>query len=223
MTPPTSLPEDVAALVRLSATIAVGRIEDLVAQLASAGDRVDPREIDEAILQAWLFVGFPATLEAMVAWSRIRDRASSDEDPLAGPEAAPQRAARGEALCRSVYGTAYEPLRRNVAAAHPSLDRWMVETGYGTVLGRAGLAPLVRELCIVAILAAQGWGRQLHSHLRGAVNHGAPRAWVEAALEEGLAVQSPPTATRLRALAGEIMDGLASADDESGGESTDVH
>ncbi len=60
----------------------------------------------------------------------------------------------------------------------------MVVEGYGKVLGRPGLSLMMRELCIVAILAVTGASKQLYAHLRGALNVGATPADVDAALAE---------------------------------------
>jgi 4-carboxymuconolactone decarboxylase len=60
----------------------------------------------------------------------------------------------------------------------------MVVEGYGKVLARPGLPLVMRELCIVAILAVTGASKQLYSHLRGALNVGALPADVDTALAE---------------------------------------
>ncbi len=54
--------------------------------------------------------------------------------------------------------------------------------GYGKVLGRPGLDLATRELCIVALLAVLRTPRQLYSHLRGALNAGAPPPEMEEVL-----------------------------------------
>jgi len=70
----------------------------------------------------------------------------------------------------------YDRLRRNIRKLHPALDDWMIVEGYGKVLSRPGLDLPRRELCIIAACAASEQDRQLHSHLRGALNVGvAPR------------------------------------------------
>ena len=71
-----------------------------------------------------------------------------------------------------------------MAAIHPDLDRWMLQTGYGRVLSRPGLAPRMRELCVIAVLAGQNVTPQLFSHLRGAVNVGANVAECESVLKQ---------------------------------------
>lgn len=180
-----------AALVEVSAAVAAGEPEELRAALESASPAATPVEVEETILQAYLFVGFPGALEAMAMWRKVR---GGGPTPATGPprESLAEWHARGEALCRRIYGDAYESLRENVRRLHPALDRWMVEEGYGKVLSRPGLAPLRRELCNVALLAASGHARQLHSHLRGALRLGARPEAVEDALERGLRHASDP-------------------------------
>jgi len=179
---------------------------DVERELRRARVDVDPRRVDETIVQSCLFLGFPAALEAAGAWRGIRGSAPADDDPLAPATRATERAERGERLCRRVYGSAYDALRANVADANPALDRLMVETGYGTVLARPGLEPATRELCLVAVLAVQARDRQLYSHLRGALRTGAPPAWVEAALGLGLSRAPVDARDRLRELWHEVRE-----------------
>ena len=212
------LPEDVATLVRLSAALAAGDDEGVERELQIAAGH-DVRQVDETIVQSCLFLGFPAALEAAARWRTIRgEDAAADADPLASPARASERLERGVDLCRRIYGTAYEALRASVADASPALDRLMVEVGYGTVLGRPGLEPARRELCLVAVLAAQARDRQLHSHLRGALRTGAPPGWVEDALEIGLERVGDAAAARIRDLWADVRRRL-----EPGGRNADVH
>lgn len=171
-----------ASVVRLSAALGRGGEEAVEDALEAASRRVGDgglrREaVEEAILQAHLFLGYPAALTALGRWRRLGHPA-----PEPRSADAEERRSRGERVCRAVYGENYGKLRNNVAALHPDMDRWMVEEGYGRVLGRPGLELRVRELCIVAQLAGSGYGPQLHSHLRGALNAGASPEEVEAAL-----------------------------------------
>ena len=204
---PMGLPSDAANLVRLSAALAAGDEEGVAMELRRAAERHDPRGVEEAIAQSCLFLGFPAALEAAAAWQRIRGgEPVADDDPLSEAGLGRERAQRGRELCRTIYGSAYEELRRNVAAASPTLDRLMVETGYGRVLGRPGLDAARRELCLVAVLAVQGRDPQLHSHLRGALRVGAPPTWVEEALEIGLEYLGSAPRSRLRRLWREVAE-----------------
>jgi 4-carboxymuconolactone decarboxylase len=167
-------------LVELAAAQAAGRgeaMEAAMARLQEAGRLV---EVEEALLQSYLFLGFPAAIEAFRRWRTYVP------GPPAGTAADLEGwASRGESVCSVVYGEKYGQLRRNIARFHPDLDRWMVVEGYGKVLGRSGLPLEVRELLIVAVLVVQGAParRQLRSHLQGALNAGAKPAQIEATIE----------------------------------------
>jgi 4-carboxymuconolactone decarboxylase len=185
------------ALVALSAALSAGDAAALGVAMDGAARAATRRQVEEALLQSYLFLGYPAAMRALGAW-RARGHAPSTRAPgvvdadaaEAGEPASDDRAAwraRGEAVCARVYGGAYPRLRENVARLHPDLERWMLEEGYGKVLGRPGLALVDRELCIVALLAGLDAPRQLHSHLRGALNVGASPAQVERALEAAAA------------------------------------
>jgi 4-carboxymuconolactone decarboxylase len=167
------------ALLELSAAVASRDQRALERTLHMVARFCDPAEVDEVLLQAHLFVGFPIALEALMLWRKVLP----DRDVDGAEEDAAGWAGRGEAVCRSVYGRGYEKLRANVQRLHPDLDRWMVVGGYGRVIGRPRLDLATRELCVVALLAVWNAPRQLHSHLRGAVNVGASERDVESALE----------------------------------------
>ncbi len=169
-----------AALLRLSAALAAGN-EQVLAEAMAGAARAAPRvEAEEVLLQGFLFLGYPATLRVLALW---RERVGGPAAAVAPPEERADWQARGERVCREVYGEAYERLRENVAGLHPDIDRWMLEEGYGKVLGRPGLPLRERELCIVALLAGVPTAaRQLHSHLRGALNVGATPEEVDEAL-----------------------------------------
>lgn len=191
MTDEPSLTPRRRCLVRLSAAIASdddGRLEEALDRAAEAQLTrvVEQREVEETILQSYLFVGFPATLAAMEGWRGRSSEAPRERDPLVEPDSPELWRKRGEAVCERVYGRAYGRLRREMRRLHPALDRWAVTEGYGKVLGRPALPLVDRELCVVALLAVRGRDPQLHSHLRGALEAGADRETVEAALEAAL-------------------------------------
>ena len=166
-------------LARASGALAARDVGRLRHELEVAARTCKAVEVEEILLQSYLFLGYPAALSAFRLWREVsgRDASLSYDEP--GVDSAEER---GEALCRRVYGGNYEALRRNIAALHPSLDRWMVAEGYGRVLGRPGADPSLREACIVAVLAVLDAPAQLHSHLRGAVAVGIPPADVDAVL-----------------------------------------
>lgn len=138
--------------------------------------------VEEAILQAYLFAGFPRALNATREWRRVSGIAAPAAAEMPEPDLDRWRAA-GEATCAIVYGKFYDKLRHNIVALHPALDEWMIVEGYGKILSRPGLELRLRELCIVAACVASGQDRQLHSHLHGSLNAGASEAEVKGTLE----------------------------------------
>jgi len=188
------------ALLRVAAALGTRDADRVRSALAEARGAADATAVEEVILQSHLFVGFPDALNALGAWREVGGLpapAASGEDP-AGWEA------RGEDVCEAVYGANYRKLRENVRALHPDFEGWMVAGGYGRVIGRPGLDLETRELCIAALLAVWNVPRQLHSHLRGALNAGATVAEVDEAVEVACAFVAADAAARVRALWAEI-------------------
>jgi 4-carboxymuconolactone decarboxylase len=171
-------------LVSLAIVIATGDEPTLRRGMAHAVARaLDPQWVEELMLQSYLFAGFPRALNAAREWRRASGHQAPAEDESIDPVRAGQFRERGERTCATVYGDMYARLRTNIRALHPALDTWMIDDGYGKVLGRPGLDLRRRELCIVAVCAALQQERQLHAHLHGALNAGATPAEVEGALE----------------------------------------
>jgi 4-carboxymuconolactone decarboxylase len=181
-------------LVAISAALPVGRGAPLAAALrAAAGD--DRVAVEEVLLQSYLFLGFPAALNGMSLWRKVLP-AAAVPPPVAGrrgDELLSWRA-RGEEVCSQVYAGQYDRLRAHVSALHPELEAWMLEEGYGKVLGRPGLGLRVRELCVVALLAGLDAVPQLFAHLRGALNVGASEADVAETLALAAQVHGPARA-----------------------------
>ncbi|MEA2761873.1 MAG: 4-carboxymuconolactone decarboxylase [Gemmatimonadaceae bacterium] len=170
-------------LVRIAGAIA-GSPEGQVRSLMSeALDEVDPIQVEEIILQSYLFAGFPRTLNAMRMWRVVSERPAPSIDPEAAAEDFDLWRTRGAETCAIVYGESYEKLRQNVCDLHPALDEWMIVDGYGKVLSRPGVDLRTRELCVVAACAVSGQQRQLHSHLHGALNSGSSVGEIAAVLD----------------------------------------
>lgn len=198
-----------AALVRVSAAAAAGAPADVAAQARAAleaGAGAVP--LYEAVLQSYLFLGFPRAIEALFAIAPVlaaadgvgAGRAADGVEagrvaPGAGgiaaagaiaPGAAPFEPERwrrdGDALCRRVYGRNYDKLVRTIGELSPDLAEWMIVEGYGKTLSRPGLGTIEREYAVVAILTATRMWRQLRSHAIGAVNVGGTRADVKEAI-----------------------------------------
>ncbi|HET6638409.1 MAG TPA: asparaginase [Gemmatimonadota bacterium] len=164
---------EAAAVIRLGAAAASGDAERLVAALEGAG-AIASDDIEELLLQTYLFAGFPRTINAFFTWQgwASRDGRERGERRTEASSAETLRE-RGEALCRRVYGDHYEPLRIRLERLHPEIAEWTLVEGYGKVLGRPGSpGPDMRELAAVGALIALGAGRQLAAHLRGALHVG---------------------------------------------------
>lgn len=158
-------------LVRLSAALGRGDQDALVTAMDDAAAMAQAEAVEEVLLESYLFLGFPAALNGLKLWRRRTGRAA----PAAAPDDWPLWQQRGVAVCRQVYAGHYDRLREVVAALHPDLEHWMIVEGYGKVLGRPGLELRQRELCAVAMLAAQSAEPQLYAHLRGTLNTGTAR------------------------------------------------
>ncbi len=180
----TELDRPTAALVELAAAIATGNAATVErCATACVAASVPHLWVDELLLQSVLMVGWPRALAAAAIWRTI-----GPAEPRLGEDGTDysrvaEWQARGEAMCRTVYGANYQRLRGNVAALHPALESWMVTEGYGRTLGRPGLDLARRELCVVAQVAVQGAERQLHSHLKGARHAGAAVAVIDGVLD----------------------------------------
>jgi 4-carboxymuconolactone decarboxylase len=191
------VPEETEALLELSAAIGTRSRERIASAIRRAAAASLPARVEEVLLQAHLFVGFPDALEALTEWRAVSG-APAPSSPATDGEASWER--RGEDVCATVYGDNYRKLRHNVTALHPDFDRWMVVGGYGRVIGRPGLDLVTRELAIVALLVTWGAPRQLHSHLRGALNAGASPGFVERTLELACMMAEPSHAREAREL-----------------------
>ncbi len=170
-------------LVRIAGAVAGSPEGQVRSLMAEALDEVDPVAVEEIILQSYLFAGFPRTLNAMRVWRSVSKCAAPPREPAESTSDLDTWRERGEETCEIVYGNSYEKLRKNVLDLHPVLEDWMIVDGYGKVLARPGVDLRTRELCVVAACAVSGQQRQLHSHLYGALNAGAPVGEVRAVLE----------------------------------------
>jgi len=128
----------------------------------------------EAVLQTYLFAGYPAALDGLVVvvdeCSKILGSPLPDHSE---PFDVQVFRDRGTKLCKVVYGNVYDKLMARLEEVSPDLREWMIVEGYGKTLSRPGLDIVTRELCVVAVLAATERNTQLYSHVRGALLAGA--------------------------------------------------
>jgi 4-carboxymuconolactone decarboxylase len=170
-------------LVRFAAAIAQGyepELRESAELLRSA--QIPAGWIDELLLQSILMVGYPRALIAFTVWRKVSGLPAPESDLDQDYARAAEWTRRGEELCAVVYGENYRKLRESVRALHPAVDSWMITEGYGRTLARQELDLRRRELCTVAQTAVMEAPRQLHSHLRGALNAGATFGQIEVTL-----------------------------------------
>jgi 4-carboxymuconolactone decarboxylase len=170
-------------LVRFAAAIAQGYEPELRERVGQLRPSQVPAEwVEELLLQSVLMVGYPRALIAFGVWRKLGGAPAPSADPDADYARAGEWTRRGEELCEVVYGENYPKLRDSVRSLHPAVESWMITEGYGRTLARPGLDLRRRELCTVAQTAVLEAPRQLHSHLRGAINAGATLGQIEGAL-----------------------------------------
>ena len=171
-----ALDNEIRALVRLAGAIAGSSASAVRAVMDDAVGAVRNDWVEEAILQSYLFAGFPRTLNAMREWRRASGRAAPSEGIEErmtiwrnGPAVAKRRVVR--------VRLHYETLRPK-SVATPSAGRW---DDYGRVRQNPVASRLdlrLRELCIIAACAVAGQETPARSHLLGARNVGASAAQI---------------------------------------------
>jgi 4-carboxymuconolactone decarboxylase len=157
--------------------------EELIKALESAKETANRDEIYEVFVQQYLFVGFPSALEAMKALGKVWPK--EGVQVLKEVMNYPAFLDRGQKLYEEIYSKNADVVRGEMLRLSPELAAWAVIEGYGKTLSREALDVKTRELCIVGILTQLGWKRQLFSHIMGAINAGASKEEVAAAIEIG--------------------------------------
>jgi 4-carboxymuconolactone decarboxylase len=170
-------------LVRFAAAIAQGyepELRERVGPLRSS--QVPVVWVEELLLQSVLMCGYPRALVAFSVWRKFSGVPAPEADEGQDYSQAGDWTRRGEDVCGTVYGENYRKLRESIRTLHPAIDAWMITEGYGRTLGRPGLDLMRRELCTVAQTCVLETPRQVHSHLRGALNAGASFGQIEGVL-----------------------------------------
>ena len=186
-----SLDPQTLALVRIAVATATGDEAKLRDRMVAArAAQVPGQWVDELLLQSFLNVGYPLALVAFGVWRGVAGPVpeSKKGEAIAHPEWE-LWTKRGVEACAQVYGRTYHKLMLNLQALHPAIEPLVVVDAYGKILARPGLDARRRELCTLAAIAMQNAPKQLHAHLRGALNTGSKREDVDevvALVEEDL-------------------------------------
>jgi 4-carboxymuconolactone decarboxylase len=193
----------VRRLVRIAVLTGAGREGLLRRELKAARRAKIPfRRIQETILQTYLFAGFPRAINGFWVLEEVFG-GGVPPAPVEGRR--PGWRARGERLCRRIYGPDYPALMVRMKRFHPDLAEWILAEGYGKVLGRRFLKASERELIVIGLLTAGAVWRQMPSHLRGALNVGARRAGIDAVFRALKGIVPRLRIERARKIAREVL------------------
>ncbi|MCU0866400.1 MAG: carboxymuconolactone decarboxylase family protein [Planctomycetes bacterium] len=139
--------------------------------VAAARTLARPRaDLEETLLQAVLFCGFP---RVVTAFEQLAAGWPVPTPPRGGSMPAAEQAAAGAQLFAGIYGRNEEAVRAMLRGCHEEFHDFVLQAAYGRILTRPHLDPRRRELIAVAVLAAQNQGRQFAGHARGALHFGA--------------------------------------------------
>jgi 4-carboxymuconolactone decarboxylase len=203
---PGSLDAPTLALVRIAAATATGDEGKLRERMIAArAVNVAPLWVEELLLQSFLNVGYPLALVAFGVWRSVAGPPRDTGESIAHPEWG-RWTERGVQACSEVYGRTYHKLLLNLRALHPAIEPLVVVDAYGKILGRPGLDSQRRELCTLAAIAMLRAERQLHAHLRGALNTGSTREEVDAVLAVLEADLPPDRALRVWELWADVRE-----------------
>lgn len=154
--------DDIKVISLISAAGALRKEKALRALLSySKEKKISSKKIYEALLQTYLFAGFPSALNSLKIYSELFSSPAPDLSQKNFGKI-------GRISCKKIYGNKFDKLIENVSSFSPELARWLIEEGYGKTLSRTGLTLRERELCIIPILSACKFDSQLYSHISGA-------------------------------------------------------
>ncbi len=129
--------------------------------------RISREKIYEALLQNYLFCGFPNALFFLKRFHHL-----TGYKPKNYIGEINQLKQRGMKTSRKIYGEKLNKLISNVKKFSPELSEWLIVEGYGKVISRPKLSIKEREACIISVLSAQMFEEQLISHLYGGLKNG---------------------------------------------------
>ncbi|MGH8003545.1 MAG: hypothetical protein ACRECJ_02320 [Limisphaerales bacterium] len=163
-------------------------LKKLARSTARAG--ISHKQLYELTLQGYLFLGFPAAIEAFGVLEGIfpAGKNKSERSPAL-------RVKKGRKTCRRIYREKYPALMENLRKKSPELAGWIIEEGYGKVLSRPEVSLRLRELFNVALLAAAGFPKQLFAHLRALIEMGEKPETLAPLVRKALR-KSPPAMKR---------------------------
>ncbi len=130
--------------------------------------KLNCQKIYEAILQTYLFAGFPIALISLSIFHEYFPNCGKFEIK----DERKDLYKIGVDTCRKIYGNKFEKLITNTKNFSPELADWLIIEGYGKVLSRDILSLKERELLNISILTSLKFENQLYSHINGAYRLG---------------------------------------------------
>ncbi len=158
-------------LIRISAELWPGNWESLASCFSKAKQHGLSRKlVEETLLQAVLFCGFPRAISGFEALQKTWPAAT----PPSGGELPPtEQADAGNQLFQTIYGKNDTAVRKMLRSFHGELHDFVMQAAYARVLTRPAMPPQLRELIATGTLAVMQQAPQMVAHGRGAMNFGA--------------------------------------------------
>jgi alkylhydroperoxidase/carboxymuconolactone decarboxylase family protein YurZ len=156
-------------LIPLISAAAVLRKEKMLKQflMEASAEKLSRRKIYEALLQTYLFAGFPSALISLQIFNEIFPSKKTPKNIIIS-----DMHIEGVKNCKKIYGKKFDKLVYNIKEFSPELSEWLVTEGYGKVFSRKGISIKEREKSIIAVLSALKFESQLYSHINGAYRLG---------------------------------------------------
>lgn len=151
------------AIVAVASYTGKGALEHLkpaLVQALEAGMTIN--EVNEVLIHAYAYCGFPRSLRAIQTFMEIVDaRKASGKNDAAGREATPEpegrsRYERGCDVLARISGVSAEAPKAGYAVFAPAIERFLKEHLFADLFGRDLLTWRERELATVSILAGVG-------------------------------------------------------------------
>lgn len=165
------LPPGERLLIKIQACLWPGDHAVLEACLQACRDHgVGRDQVEELLLQAVLFCGFPRVVNAFRV---LQDSWPTKAAPSGGGLPESERRQAGIDLFKAIYGDNADDVQAMLRSYHGELHDFVLDTAYGRILSRPGLEPRLRELVATGVLALTGQVPQMLAHGRGARKFGA--------------------------------------------------
>lgn len=151
------------AIVAVASYTCKGDLEHLkpaLAQALEAGMTIN--EVNEVLIHAYAYSGFPRTLRAIQTFMQVVDaRKASGKNDVVGREATPtsdgrSRYERGRDVLAEISGTPIDAPKAGYAVFAPTVERFLKEHLFADLFERDLLTYRERELATVSILAGVG-------------------------------------------------------------------